>query len=158
MKCVITITLHLTQHLTWSLVQVSVLLSKLHKQQTALILDIALLRILIELEHRSYQYCLILFLEWEPSTLRQIPTETHVCKHLCLSGMPPAPEKKPTPEYIRNFIRIYLEELAILDKKDVSSVIDKDIETYFVHTIKCMLVCVRNLLFVNNQYYVLNGI
>ena len=72
--------------------------------------------------------------------------------------MPPTPEKKPTPEYIRNFIRIYLEELAILDKRDVSSVLDKDIETYFVHTIKCMLVCIRNLRFVNNYYYVLNGI
>ena len=54
--------------------------------------------------------------------------------------MPPNPETAPTPEDIRNFVRIYLEELARLEQNDTCNVSDKDVETYFVHTIKCMQV------------------
>ena len=53
--------------------------------------------------------------------------------------MPPCGEKM-SENRIKDFIRIYLEELFRLDKKDPSDVTDKDIQTYFVHTIKCMQV------------------
>ena len=53
--------------------------------------------------------------------------------------MPPCGERM-SENSIKNFIRIYLEELLRLDNKDPSSVTDKDIQTYFVHTIKCMQV------------------
>ena len=53
--------------------------------------------------------------------------------------MPPCGDRM-SENSIKNFIRIYLEELLRLDNKDPSSVTDKDIQTYFVHTIKCMQV------------------
>ena len=66
------------------------------------------------------------------------------------AGLPVA--KEAGPEFTNFFIRSYLEGLAELEGKTLSSVTIQDVEKYHKWTDVCTLVCRLNRSIVSNKY------